>query len=187
MSVDERIAPFRTTKKMSMDERMRLVQKQFPKILDFDWLKAFGPGEEVTDIFAKLLQDILKVDQAVPGRPGPRPALDYDRGIESLKRLMGQDYSTLPFAEAFRVLCRGKSLTQVARLTGLSRSQVYRLQRGEVEAEFETMEHIAVGFKKHPSYFAEYRTYFVLAHLQDRLMQMPESTIDIYRRVTRGL
>jgi transcriptional regulator with XRE-family HTH domain len=105
--------------------------------------------------------------------------------MASLRRLSGQDFTTLCFIDAFEMLGAGKSMTQLARRTGLSRSQVYRLQKGWIEPDVWMLQTVAKAFNKHPSFFVEYRAYFVLANLQGRLLGSPESSIDLYRKLTR--
>lgn len=169
-------------KDMPWDKRVEMIRGQFPNSTDMQWKKVFDQNE---DIFARIMRDILKVDQAVPGRPGPRPALEYDQGMETLKRLMGQDFCTAPFTEAFSLIAGGRSISHIANKVGLSRSHCYRLMKGDVTPTIGDLQAVAEGFGKHPSFFAEYRAAFVIAHLEAKLMQAPESTIDFYRRITR--
>lgn len=182
--IDVRVRPF-VGKKLNWPERMDMIRKTFPDPNEFDFRGPWGPGDEITPVFAAIMRDLLKVDQAVPGKPGPRPALDYRRGVESLRKFSGQDHTTLPFVDAFRILVGGLSLTQVARRTKLARSRVYRLLQGDIEPQIADLRAIAEGFKKHASFFAEYRSAYVLAHLQTRLLGAPESTIDFYTRITK--
>lgn len=180
----ERLRPFRemnaSTEKIPLQKRLDTVKSQFPRTESFDWRKAF---DKDLDLFARIMRDVLKVDQAVPGRPGPRPGLDYERGVKSLRQMMGQDYSTLDFASTFEFLVGDRSLSHTAAKTGLSRSQVHRLLRGEVDPDIYEIEQVAEAFGKHPSFFAEYRAAFVVAALSERLMSAPESTIGFYRRI----
>lgn len=180
----ERLRPFRelneSGEKISLQKRNEMIKHQFPRSESFEWKKMF---DKDLDLFARIMRDVLKVDQAVPGRPGPRPALDYDRGVKSLRQMMGQDYSTLPFIDTFQFLVGERSIRHASNKTGLSRSQVHRLLQGEVEPNIHELEQIAEAFGKHPSFFAEYRAAFVIAALHERLMHAPESTIGFYRRI----
>ena len=179
-----RMRPFRemneSGEKTSWDKRYDVIKTQFPDPKTFDWRKAF---DKDLDLFARIMRDVLKVDQAVPGRPGPRPALDYDRGVKSLRQMMGQDYSTLPFPDTFQFLAGDRSLSHTARKTGLSRSQVHRLLRGESQPDVNEMTMVAEAFGKHPSFFLEYRAAFVVAALSEKLLNAPEATIGFYRRI----
>lgn len=179
---NERVTPF-VDKKMTWAERQDLIHKQFPSVKDFDWEKALNRDDQ---LFAAIMRDVLKVDQAVPGRPGPRPALDRGRAEASLQRFMGKDFCTLPFTEAFRLLIGTRSLAQAARRCDMSRTQVHRLLHGQIQPDLRTMVVIAEGFDKHPSFFLEYRSSYVLAHLQEKLLDAPESTIDYYRKISNG-
>lgn len=164
------------------EERRDAIRRQFPEVEDVDWHRTFGEDE---DVFARVMRDLLKVEQAVPGRPGPRPSLDFEQGMATLRRLGRQDFSTLPFAAAFRTLAGNLSLTQLARKVAYSRSTCYRLLNGMIDPDIDMVKAVARGFKKHPSYFLEYRAAFVVAHLQEKLMQAPESTIGLYEQITK--
>lgn len=174
---------FPIKKKMPWGERVKIIRSRYPSVERMDWRKALNDE----DIFARIVRDLLKVDQAVPGRVGPRPALDQHQGMESLKRLMGQDFCTLEFPQALRLLAGSMSLTQLARKTALSRSHVNRLLHAEAEPDLFVMQTVADAFGKHPSFFSEYRAAYVLAHLESRLMQAPESTIGFYRKISQGV
>lgn len=181
-SSDDRVAPF-VGKKMPWSDRQELIHKQFPGVRQFDWGSALSRDD---GLFAAIMRDVLKVDQAIPGRSGPRPALDPEQARASYQRFMGDDFCTLPFPEAFRLLTHSRSFTQIARKTNLSRTQVYRLMQGSIEPDPETMTQIAEAYKKHPSFFAEYRSLYVLAHIEARLLDMPEATITYYRKISSG-
>lgn len=164
--------------------RLPVIHQQFPSTKDLDWAAAFRRDHE---LWVRVMTDIIRADQAEPGRDGPRrKALDLDRGLQTIRRMMGQDYSLMPFADAFTVLSRGFSLTHLARKTGISRSIVHRLLRGEEEPSADEMEAVADAFGKHPSFFAEYRAAYVTAMVHERMEDNPEASIAIYRKM-RGL
>jgi transcriptional regulator with XRE-family HTH domain len=169
-------------RKMPWDERRRLIQRQFRPEGPLDWGAAF---KEDLHLMARILRDILKLGAAEPGRPGPRPAIDYETGIKRLRQLMGTDYALVSFAEAFGSLAGGRSLSHLARRTDISRSQVHRLLRGEAQPTAEEMAKVAKAFDKHPSYFVEFRAAAVAGALHERLMTAPESTIGFYRTITQ--
>lgn len=162
--------------------RLPIIHTQFPSTIDFDWYQAFIRNHE---LWVRIMQDIIKADQAEPGRDGPRRSknLDYDKGLATYRRLVGQDYSLLPFGEAFDVLSRGYSLSHLSRKVGIARSLVHRLLRGENEPTAEHMEAVAKAFGKHPSFFAEYRAAYITAMVHQRMEGNPETSIAIYRRM----
>ena len=146
------------------------------------WQRAF---EHDIDLMGRVLRDLLKADQAVPGRPGPRPALDPAKVSTQVDGLFGKDprerpYSLLAFPEAFALLVGSESLRQVARRTGLSHSAVRRFLRGDLTPTREIMERVAEGFGKQPSYFVEYRVAMVVAAVVQGLMSFPERSVGSY-------
>lgn len=169
-------------KRVPWAERVKVIRQQFPSVENLDWNRAL---ERDVDLFGRIIRDIIKLDQAEPGRDGPRRQVDPAKGREALRRLAGQDYSELPFAESVRVLSRGMSLRPLARKTGLSPMTLSRLLRGDKEPDVHEMHAIAEAFKKHPSYFVEYRVGFITAAMASKLASAPEASIGIYRKLAR--
>jgi hypothetical protein len=167
-------------KKVPWSERYKVIKEQFPSVAELDWNEALRKD---VDLFGRILRDIIKLDQAEPGRSGPRRAVDPNAGHATLRMLAGQDYSELPFNEAFRVLGRGMSLTTLARKTSLSRMTCSRLLRAEKVPDADEMRLVAEAFKKHPSYFIEYRVAYVTAAIAERLASAPESSIVFYKKL----
>ena len=161
-------------------ERAELIKKQFPSCRDAEWVRHF---DKDPDKLAELIRDLLKIDQQVPGKSGPRPSPEFKPGIELIRRMKGEDYSTLPFDQTFAILAHGLSLTQIARKTKLSRSQVHRLLRNEAPPSAVEMEAVAGAFKKEPSFFAEWRAAYITASLVNQLEGSPEIAITLYRKL----
>lgn len=166
---------------MPWSERARLIRSQFTAVAQPNVSHELRSD---IDLLGRILRDILKADQATPGRDGPRPGLDYEKGVETLRQLLGQDYSTLPFDRSFRLLAGKASLTSLARKTGISRSRVHRLLTGVDEATVDDMQSIANAFGKDVAWFGEYRSMFITASLYDRLLSSPETNIGIYRKLS---
>lgn len=182
---DEKLSPFRDYDggplKLSKAQRAELIDLQFPSVKNLDWGAAFNND---IDLFGRILRDIIKLEQREPGKSGPRPNnLDYDKGLATFRQLMGEDFSTLPFMEAFQLLVRDCSRTQVARKTHLSRTKVHRLLSGEYDPTSDDMRAIADGFNKHPSFFVEYRRSFIVEQLTNTLLDEPERTIAYYQKM----
>lgn len=167
-------------KKLAWDERVDLIERQFPSVEALDWRRAF---DRDLDLFAWIMKDVLKVDAAEPGRSGPKPSVDYRSGVRRFRQLMGDDYSMRPFHEAFSILAGDRSLSSLAAKTGVSRSQVRRLLRGEIEPSATEMELIAKGFSKSPGYFLEYRRGVVLAAIHERLTAVPEASVKYWYEI----
>jgi hypothetical protein len=166
-------------KKMPWSKRMAIIAQEFPSTVKVDWDRAFNDIE----LFGRVLRDILKVDQTVPGRSGPRPVLNKAEATARLRQFMGVDYSELEFHESFRVLSNGKSIRNLAAMTGLDRNMVQKLLNGTREPDLYSIEVIATAFKKKPSYFKEYRIAYVLGALQSRMELSPEITVDLYKKL----
>lgn len=169
-----------TRDRMPWDRRAQMILTQFNAVDKLSWRKAFGTD---IDLFGRLVKDILKLDQAQPGRPGPRPALDYEQGVARLKQYMGTDYAVEQFRDAFRYLANGRSIRALARKTGLSKNHVHRLTTGEIEPDAYAMTQIAKAFDKSPSYFVEWRAMWVANAIVNRLADHPESSIALYRKL----
>lgn len=177
--------------KLPWEERLALIRQLLPSSplmgpqspeTEDAWRRAF---ERDVDLMGRVLRDLLKADQAVPGRPGPRPALNPAKVGPQVDSLLGKDplerpYTLQPFREAFALLAGVRSLTQLARRTGLSRSHVHRLLRGEMMPTREVMEQIAVGFGKEPSYFVEYRIAVIVSAIVNGLVSFPEKSVASY-------
>lgn len=181
---DDKLAPFRAETKMSKADRERLIRQRFPSVGSVNWENAFHND---VDLFARIMRDIIKLDQREPGKSGPRPNnMDYEKGVASFRQLMGEDYSTLPFDEAFTLMARDYSVRQLARKVNLSRMKVHRLLSAQDEPTDYEMSLIAEGFNKHPSFFAEYRRSFIVQQLTSRLLDAPEITITWYTKILRA-
>lgn len=166
--------------KISWDERVQLIQKQFPSVVKTDWYKIFNSDPV---ILGRLINDILKVDQATPGKPGKRPAIDVGLAEERLRQLMGEDYTVLPFHEAFRVLIAERSIRHVATKTGLNKDLVHRLLQGSTTPTGDMMQIVARAFNKEPGFFYEYRIAYIFGVMMYKLDSSPESTVSFYKRL----
>lgn len=163
-------------------ERVELIETQFPSAVSPDWNIILRDD----DIFGRILKDILKVDQMEPGRAGPRPNLDYERGMQTWNEMTGQDYSEFPFPRAFAALVGRQSRTTIARKTTLSRSKVTRLLTAVENPTPEELRAIAEAYGKKPAYFAEYRAEFIMAAIAARLAQESEMTVALYTKLVRS-
>jgi transcriptional regulator with XRE-family HTH domain len=131
--------------------------------------------------------------------------------MERMRRLRGEDYTQLPFPEAFRALaahrplcdaCAQKhgyafaatagcdcgchtlrSYRHLAHRTGLGRSQLHRLMTGMIAPTSAEIEAIAAEFKKSPHYFQEYRVARLCALLAEELARNPERSVMIVRKL----
>lgn len=182
MSTNRDLAVFEqaTKEKVSWDRRARVILSQFDSVEKLAWKKAFSSD---IDLFARLVRDILKLDQTQPGRPGPRPALDLDQGISRLRQYMGEDYAVVSFPEAFKDLAAGRSIRSLARKCDLSKNHVHRLMTGEMAPDAYAMTQVAKAFGKHPSFFSEWRSMWIANAIVNRLDAQPESSMVLYRKL----
>jgi len=169
-------------RKMPWAERYKEIKKVFSSVETLDWSKVFRSDPA---IMGRIINDVLKIDQAQPGRPGKRPALDVDRAEERLRQLRGEDYTVLPFVEAVQVARGNKSIRSLAFYSELPKSTVHRLLEGTATPTLEQIEAISKGLRKNPSYFLEYRVAFVVSALTEMMASAPESTIVHYEKLSK--
>lgn len=166
--------------KVPWEDRSERIKARFPCVDELDWDKAL---ERDLDLFARILRDVLKMEQAVPGRPGPRPALDVASATRRMEQLLGHDYSLRPFPEALRILAGDRSIRNLAHKVKLDFNQVYRLLKGRTEPDGYVMRMCAEAFGKHPSYFLEWRMLFIIQAIMRRLEWSPETSVSLFRRL----
>lgn len=166
--------------KMPWRERYQLIVSVFPSVENLDWNEVFRADPA---ILGRIVNDIIKQEQARPGTPGKRPALDPEVASQRIRELSGEDYSLLPFEQAFNNLKGDRSVRHVASMVGLDKSMVHKLLTGKTHPTMEQMEKIAAGFKKQPGYFHEYRVAYVLSMMFALMDDGPESAIVQYRKL----
>lgn len=180
---DEDNARWKANKKrVPWQDRLKLIDQEFPSARNADWNVILRD----TDVFGRILRDILKIDQLEPGRAGPRPNLDYERGIQSWRELSGQDYCEHPFPQAFRWLTRNDSYAKISRKTHISKTRLFKLAHAEVAPSIDDLRDIASAYGKKPPYFAEYRAEFIMALIAARLREETEMTITLYTKLVRS-
>jgi transcriptional regulator with XRE-family HTH domain len=169
-------------KRVPWDERIKLIGEQFPTVRDADWDAILRDP----DVLARVLKDILKVDQIEAGRAGPRPNLDVERGMRTWREMTVGDYSECPFPRAFSILVRNNSVRTVARKTSISKSRVVRLLKGQDHPTIEDLRGIAAAYQKKPAYFVEYRAEYIMAAIANRLADEHEMTVALYKKLVRS-
>jgi len=171
-------------KKTPWKERYDLIVSQFPSVTSIDWAKSFSQD---IDLFGRIHRDIMRIDQVNQKTgPGPRPVLDEKTGWNRLQQIRGEDFSDFPFRETFRSLSGTRSLRHIATKVGISYVMVHRLLNGDREPDLWLLEQIAIAFKKHPSFFVEYRIAYILGAFGDQLDRSPETSIDLYKLLSRA-
>jgi len=159
------------------------IRSNYPSIDSLKWDKVFDLDPVVA---GRIINDIIKIGGPSTGKPGKRPSLDEGEASKRYRQIIGEDYSERPFTETFKAMCGNRSIRHVAATTELDRNMVYKLLRG-AEPTVAQMESIAEGFKKAPSFFLEYRIYYVTSWLFDVLVKYPESSIVFYTKLVEGV
>lgn len=166
----------RKNRRVSLDERRELVEDRFPCVkLD---------GEEIfarDDVLFAVLRSIYTI-----GEVTGRSELSWEDAIRVHRELGGDEYTELPFGQAFERLAKARqnSMSAVARKTGIPKTKVFRLMREQDKPEVHEIVTVASAYNKLPEYFLEYRVEYIVATVTSRLMQMaPETTYGIFRKV----
>lgn len=180
---EDTLATYRALGKIPWEERYEAIISDYPSVLDESWADRFGNDVE---LLGRVLRDILKLEQAVPGRPGPRPALDVDDAQRRLAQLRGEDYTLKPFVSAVHDLKGSLSIRQFAEKVHLDKSHIHRALTGKVEPDAFLCRMIAYAHGKHPSYFMEWRILYIVGAIVRRLEWSPESTVALYERLDRA-
>lgn len=169
-----------TANKIAWSEKSKSIKKQFPSLSSLDWKQVF---REDPTIFGRVVSDIQKLENASSGRPGKRPSVDPRDAAQFLRQYENDDYTVLNFVEAFRVMKGSLSVRALAKKCGLSDTMTQRLLSGKIEPTIESMVSIATAFRKHPSYFVEYRIFYILDSLGSMMEQSPESSVVPFMRL----
>lgn len=169
-----------TKKRIPWVERSELIKKRFPSTARLDWYEVFRQDPA---ILGKIVNDIIKLDQARSGKPGKRPSLEENDAQDKLRKLQDEDYSDMEFVPTLKLLAGTRSIRALSRKISLEKSYVHKLLTSKIEPPVQVIEQIAEAFGKHPSFFLEYRIYYVLAMLNHKLTQSPESSIIFYNRL----
>lgn len=165
-------------------ERKKMIVQFFPSVERLDWAEAFRQDPA---LMGRIINDILKLDAAEPGKPGKRPGLEQDDAEARLATLFGGRYSDLPFAQAFRAVAGERSIRHIASSTGLNRNTVHRLLNGDQQPDEFEIEAIARAFRVEPSYFAEYRLAYIVGFLYSRLAQNPDATVLFFKKLRQTI
>lgn len=174
--------PFEELNKVKTNwaDRAKVIKAVYPSTAELDWYEVFYQDPM---ILGKIINDIIKLDQSRSGKPGKRPSLDEHGAADRLRKLRDEDHTVLPFPEALKMLAADKSVRGLAAKTGLDKSYVHRLLKGDADPSLEIIEKIAKAFNKRPSYFVEYRVGYILAMLDHKLMSSPETSIVFYNKL----
>lgn len=171
-------------KKTPWEERYKVIREQFPSIASLDWSKVFSADPVV---FGKIINDIIKADTSTPGKAGKRPSLDSDVADAGWTRLRDEDYALEPFVQVFNKMKEHRSVSTLANKTGLNRSYVFKLLKGDAQPSVYDMQQIAKAFGKMPSFFMEYRVAYLCSLIVTQMDKHPEASIVYYTKTQKLL
>lgn len=168
------------SKKMPWDKRLTEIQKMFPSTTRLDWSRVFHSDPT---LMGRIISDMAKMEQESSGKPGKRPSLSSEDTAQYYRKYQNDDYSMFEFKDAFKVLKGNRSFRAMAHKCDLSHGMVQRLLNGTADPTPEIMEKVAKAFKKHPSYFLEYRVNYVTSMIFHMMMEYPETSVVQYNKL----
>lgn len=181
----------RKTRFVDWEATNRRVKQQFPRScgpLNDDRAGLAGDDADhirstlTVNVMGAIFRDVCN-DWYADGRRGHRKPLAPAEYRSLLRSMLGTDYTTLPFHEAFTDLARGFTLDSLAARVGISRSQVNRLMKGEIAPDDYDMTMVAKAFYKTPTFFAEYRYNLAARRLREEFESNPELSMAIARKL----
>lgn len=159
------------------NDTIAAVAVQAPQALTGDWLRA-----DNEDVIWRLVLDVVRVAQP-NSRRGQRPMPTPGEVKAAFRGIQGLEYTTEAFAAAFATLTGSRSFSQLAHRTGLDRTKLWRLKRGQDEPTPAEMEAIAAAFGKDARYFHEYRCHLVCAAVAQALRSDPDRSAAVASRI----
>lgn len=175
---DVDLTKYRALGKIPWETRYERLIAEIPSVQEPRWRSRL----QNLELLGRIVRDILKLEQAPPGRPGPRPALNVEVAEERLQQFRGMDYTLKPFHEAIRDLIGKTSARGFGNRTGLGRNRIQRLLAGDEPTAYD-LRIIAETCGKHPSYFLEWRRLYILGAIFRRLEWAPETTIALFEKL----
>lgn len=174
--------PARRAQRIDWDKTLERAHRQYPTSAEADW----APSGALRDyeMLGRLVGELLRVESTPQNRRGQRPVLTDDDKVR-LRQLLGDDYTTLDFPEAFSSLAGTLSRTQVAERTGVPRTHAHRLLTGAAAPSADDMEAIAAAFGKAPTFFAEYRKGLIMSVIERHLQASPEASVGFVKQLQR--
>ena len=166
--------------KMPWEKRAKLIHAAYPSTVTVDFEKVFRVDPAV---MGRIIADIQKREAAPSGKPGKIPAVNKEDADQYLRRYQNDDYTIHKFADAFKLLKGDRSTRAMAHKCKLAQTMVQRLLDGKAEPTVAVMENVARAFKKHPSFFVEYRVAYVVGMMAQRMEAIPEASIVPYLKL----
>lgn len=153
-----------TSKKEQLVQNILSSHKADPGIGSIDWDALM----EDQDTFESMMSIVVKSYGSKQ-----KTKISKSDGIKALNAASGV-YSNAPFSKAFSVLLGDETIRRSAKKIGISPAFVYNLKSGKAVPSIEIIETIAKAYKVHPSYFSEYRMFYILLTMKQFLSSNPE-------------
>lgn len=153
-----------------------------------DWIAVFDANP---DVMWQILADIYNVIQAeqarsrgagASGRRPRRPAASLE---QLLAAVFPPRYTNDRFPVALADLIAGRSQRQFAARIPCNQSTLSRLLNGVVEPDLVMLERVAAAANVPPHYFIEWRAQYLGHLVTHALLQRPNMSITVLRRLRR--
>jgi hypothetical protein len=167
-------------RKIDWVERSGVIRHHFPSVDLLDWSKVFSMDPQ---FMGQLVNDIIKSEGAIPGKPGKRPGVDPAEAHSLYRELANDSYTNEPFPTAFRTLSGSRSIRHLAATLGINRNLVYSIQTKDYIPPVQVIAQVARGFRKQPEYFLEYRIQAILAFFHNYMTENPDASMLIMRKL----
>lgn len=160
------------------DDRLAWIREQMPEFAeDGVWREALRDVESL----GAVLKAVLRVDAAEQGLR----SVNAEDGAARLNMLLGRDYTTLPFPQAFPIASAGMSLRAVAARCDVTRASLHAYTSGLTRPPLAALESIAKALRKEPSYWLEWRQAYLVAFVCAQIDRHPDLSISAYRSLRR--
>lgn len=165
------------SKKEELQKKIIGLKEEYPQLEDIDWSDVIRKNP---DVLENIVSGIVKVE-------GSRRKTNRRDGSRRMNAMHNVGDSERPFTESFSILCGDATLRSVANKLNCAPAHVYNLKLGRAQPTIEMMERIANAFNYSPSYFLEYRIYYVKESIGNFLMKNPETASTWFEKATRGI
>lgn len=171
---------------MSHVERLGRIRQMVPDLVaDEQWIDDLSEDPEV---LGAIIRDVLRIGFAdgTSLTRGKRAPASEEEGTRRWRQITNTDFSVIPFHDALNDLMRnnGDSLRAAAERTGISRTRLMYLRRGESEPTVADMTAIAAGYGHNPLYFHAYRVHAIASAVHLALDPHPEQSAVIAARMS---
>lgn len=140
------------------------------------------------DVMFSVIAYIVKVVKATEGprKTGRRPGITGLSFDEVWDVLYPERFTLELLTEALPRLMAGKSQRQVAARVPCDQATLSRVISGQLKPDLVLLRNIAAALKVPPTYFVEYRAERLAAVVQGALMQQPNLSVTVLKRLTQG-